>query len=160
MWKQIENWIKKLLNDYAKASTPKPLPLPLPVPDSPATGAAEGCSCDLSLPLVDPPWTGSQLAAMGNRSECPLWQGKDIRLQCRYASHNKVWLLGQLLGDAMGQRDGKLFGKCFVRDGYAYHFRGYSHNRDGLDPVTPAKAGDLFPYVTTTFVHYECRKAQ
>ena len=152
------NWLKKLivdwLNKWAKASTPKPQ-VTLPPNAQPE---AAGCDCDLVLPLVDPPWSGSELAAMGNGAECPTWAGMDVRLKCTYPVQNggKTWLLGQLLKDAMGQRDGKLFCRCFTRDGVRYHFLGYSYNSA---PMTPCKSGELFDYKTTTFVWFEARKS-
>ena len=152
----IQKQIKAMLNWWAKVSTPNPNPYPagnMPTPKPPESG----CTCDLPQPLVDPPWTGSELAAMGNGSECPTWRGLDIRLKCTYPVLNggKTWLLGQLLPQAMGQKDGKLVCRCFTKDGLQYHFKGYSHN-SGL--MVACKAGDPFDYKTTTFVHYEARR--
>ena len=148
------NWFKKLiewLNKWAAKKTNSDQGASV---DKVNTA---GCECDLTLPLVDPPWSGSELAAMGNGSECPTWAGMDIRLKCTYPVQNggRTWLLGQLLKDAMGQRDGKLFCRCFVRDGVRYHFKGYSYN---AATMTPCKSGELFGYQTTTFVWFEARK--
>lgn len=156
------NWlqkkIKELLNWWAKVSTPKPAPWPAGDMPTPKPQAEVACKCDLSGPLVDPPWSGSELARMGNASECPTWRGLDIRLRCTYPQANggRTWLLGQLLPQAMGQKDGKLICKCFAKDGVAYHFLGYAYNSASM---TPFKAGETFDYKTTTFVYYEARKA-
>jgi hypothetical protein len=157
---KIKDMLKKLLAKVSKSEQEKN-PTPWSIGGTPAhtTPTTDNtCRCDLSGPLVDPPWSGAELARMGNASECPTWRGLDIRLRCTYPKANggRTWLLGQLLPLAMGQNNGKLICKCFTKDGVAYHFLGYAYNSASM---TPLKAGETFDYKTTTFVYYEARKA-
>ena len=131
---------------------------PILQPDKPAT-SAQGCDCDLTQPLCDPPYSLKWLDEQGNRTECPVPHGMDIRGKTLYPSVNQrcsLHILPQLVSGRDAQ--GLIHGKCAVVEGYSYHFTGYAHNRD-KDPVS-AKPGEPFKYVTTTMVWHDCRKAK
>lgn len=125
----------------------------------PATAQAEACGCDLTLPLCDPPYTPLWLDQQGNDTECPLPHGMDIRGKCLYPSINQRYSL-HILKHLVSGKDaqGMIQGKCATVEGYRYHFTGYAHNRD-KDPIA-AKAGEPFPYKTTTMVWHDCRVAK
>lgn len=129
------------------------------VPGAGQPDAAQGCGCDLTAPVCDPPYTPLWLDQQGNDTECPLPHGMDIRGKCLYPSINQRYSL-HILKHLVSGKDaqGMIQGKCATVEGYRYHFLGYAHNRD-KDPVT-VKPGEPFPYKTTTMVWHDCRKAK
>lgn len=152
------NWLRKmllkLLNGWAKVSTPKP-------PEWPAGGTEKpqdtGCQCNRSGPLAMP-WNGSELANAGNSQECPVYGGRDIRFVVYRENGTDSWLIARPFEHAIEFDGNKFRIKCPTYEAHQYHVIGYSHNKRGAKPEFPVTSDGWMPYVCTTFVYAECRK--
>jgi hypothetical protein len=152
-------WWKKLLaaiEKWMNAEQKKKLPTTLPEPEKPVAPTPAKCACDLSKSFQTPPYDPDELDRMGNKSECPTIQGRDVRLACKRANAPTPWLLGMLLARACNFNGNNMSAKCFEADNGQYHFLGYSRKFDGSDFIATT-AGTEFPYKTTTFIWYEWR---
>lgn len=151
--KKLIEWLKGLLKKEAKR-------LPKIEDIKPEQ---KGCGCDLNKPLVWPPYTDAMLQGLGNSAECPLINGKDVRLAVMRPDGN-AWLIGMLLPAAVTVDGNMIIPHCFSRDrdgdnGYKYHYIGWSTS-DLPKDIIRAKPGDAIPYPGTMFVYYECREAR
>lgn len=158
---KIREWLEVMFPEYfayfkkvVKPVVPVNPVIPTPTP---APGPAEGCACDLSRPVADPPYTAKWLDEQGNAEECPNTKaGAGVIRWCTRIRSGKIWAIGHLLDkgyDIDGKRNA--MGKCFKADGGTYHFLGWSRSGDTL--TNPCKPGVWFPYEWTTFVWFEFR---
>ena len=131
-----------------------PAPGPTPVPQQPKP-EVDPCGCDLSRPLVDPPFTAAYLKSRGNAEECPVPGGRDIRTRVKYPSggHKSIGSLwpGQKF---VATADGMLAALCVEKDGFRYHVTGHGLSSD----PGKATAGNTFKYRGTMFIFAECRR--
>ena len=133
--------------------TPEPVPTPdiqQPKPE------VDPCGCDLSRPLVDPPFTAAYLKSRGNAEECPVPGGRDIRTRVKYPSGGcksigSLWPADEFTVNA----DGTITAQCVEKDGFQYHVTGWIHNDSDWADQQP---GRTFRYKTTTFIFAECRR--
>ena len=129
------------------------------LPSTVKPDAAQGCDCDLTAPLCDAPYSKQWLDEQGNATECPVPHGMDIRGNTFYPSDGMMYSLHLLPLMVSGkQADGMVYGKCPTKDGYRYHFLGYSDK--GVKTMTPAKPGELFKYTYKMKVWHNVRKVK
>lgn len=137
-----------------------PLPPEISIPTSKpveSKPSVVSCGCDLTKPISLPPYSDSQLATGGNAYECPTIAGRDVRLGC-IKPQGDIWLLGNLLPNAVGFPNGRMVARCFDADGGRYHYIGFCYNDDRPQAIVKQSAGTEFDYKTTTFVWFEFRK--
>lgn len=132
-----------------------PIVIP-PIVIGPGDSEASKCGCDLKKAIATPPYTAAQLAAAGNKEECPTIGGRDIRLNV-FRAEGGAWSIGHLLPQACTSLS-PVKCQCFDADGGRYHFIGYTHNTDHSQNIVKTEPGVEFKYVTTTWVWYEFRK--
>lgn len=163
LWRRILSFFRKQKLDPVPVPVPVPDPAPVPVPDpapvpvpEPVPDPKKPCPCDLTKPVVKPPYTGDWLAGQGNKEECPNTKaGAGV---VRLAIKNTGWLIGHLLDlgyDIDGNKNAA--GKCFQADGGTYHFLGYSYDQND-DKIVYTAPGVWFPYHWVTFIWFEYRK--
>ena len=105
-WRGIVNAIKSAFTWTTPETEPQPEPEPQLEPE-------QKCTCDLSKPLVEP----------DKGEECPVPWGVDVRFLAWSPSKHDWVFIGFML-DSATYKDGKITGRCFVKNGLQYHYMG------------------------------------
>lgn len=152
---KLIQWLKDLIAKYNK---PTPTPTPKTEPQSQPTPST-GCGCDLTLPLCDPnpaKYTESYVSANCNFEECGIEAQLKIIARAMFwrGNHGGWWMLSSLVMDNITRNpNGTPYLKCFSKDGYRYHVRGYAlsepTNSQSIPTVRPEGA---------KFIICDCRK--
>ena len=120
----------------------------------PPNPSGRWCDCDLSGPVVQPPYTAAELNT--HSQECPVFQGKDIRFSVTRKDASTRWYISSPFKNAIvNNTDGTVTIKCVTDRGCSFHVTGWSYQV--LD-VTKQTFGDTFKYKGTVLVYAECRK--
>lgn len=124
MWK----WIKDLIAKWTKKEVAKRLPKVEESKPKPETT----CGCDLTKPICDPDpakYTPEYVAQNCEFEECGIEADKKIitRFVVIRGESGGCWFLSSLGMDQVQRGpDNRGVYKCFSKDGYRYHIKGYT----------------------------------
>ena len=129
--------------------------IPTSQPDKPDAGIP--CGCDLTKPIIQPPYTDAMLRGMGNRAECPVYYpGKDLRIAVMRPD-GKAWLVGMLTPLLVTNSGNTYTPHCADADGGRYHYIGYSKSDLPRD-IAREPSGTVHVYNGTMFLTWELRQ--
>ena len=126
------------------------------IPPAPALA----CHCDLTQPVVQPPYTAKELKDAGQSQECPVYQGMDIRFYVTRTDAKTDWTIAVPFKDCIHKNgDGTVTVSCNPSfRGVQWHVRGYHQATAERAKMT---AGNTFKYIGPTMcVFAECLEAK
>ena len=118
------------------------------------------CQCDLTRPVVQPPYTAAELKAAGQSQECPVYQGMDIRFFVHRTDAKTDWAIAiPFKGCIHKNADGTVTVNCNPSfKGVQWHVQGYHQQSADRTKMT---VGDTFKYTGPTMcVFAECLEAK
>ena len=142
---------------------PGPITPTTTIPTTPTTTIPPSnkyCSCDLTQPIIQPPYTAKELKDAGQSQECPVYQGMDIRFFVHREDAKTDWAIAIPFKDYIHKNpDGTVTVNCNPSfKGVQWHVQGFHQQSADRTKMT---AGDTFKYVGPTMcVFAECLEAK
>lgn len=113
------------------------------VTNTPATDNTQSCTCDIAQPLCEP----------DKGEECPMPWGLDVRFLA-WSPSRSDWVFIGFDQSSATYENGKITGRCFVRNGKQYHYEG-QRQKSSSSPMITDKTVEV---KQTHRVYFKCRQ--
>lgn len=130
IWRKLLEWLRGKQESPVPAPAPKPIPVP-----------ADGCTCDLSKPIIAPP----PFCFLEGENETTLQDNPDLRFLIGNRKYDNNWkFFGRFAvkNKMYSFKDGKVLGFCKNIDGVDFHCCGQRQAKS---------ASEMLPNVPTQY---------